>query len=299
MKASVCMLSCLLCLSSVAGGAEDCGWLATAEVDRAFPEQAPWRAMVGGEVGSCKFLSAPGMLPSTFGANQMVKASDAEAEEMIRSLRTSMIESYDVKPAPALGPQGFRYKAKSEAEETGARFLFFAGHRSKIVVIGSLTWQSPITPAVVDAAQSLIRAALAITDDDEVLSAASACRFFDPALIQRLLPAEDFSQHVFGDTSCMAQAGGKVLIMSVVEGIASETVTRMTEMDSHGCDHEPIPDLGEDGSIVSACSAGRPKAVVRFLSGSKMFTFSLAVETQPTDKEKTLLVELAKRSVGL
>src|SRR5262249_26073459 len=97
MLRSVLAASILLSVSSPLA-AEECGWLSTKEVDAALPAFAPWSVMVGGAAGSCKFLgSGPG--GNVFGANQMIKASPAQAASGVRGMRPEMEKSYTVEAA--------------------------------------------------------------------------------------------------------------------------------------------------------------------------------------------------------
>ena len=58
--------------------------------------------MTGGAAGSCKFTSDPTRPANVFGANQMIKASAAEAEQFVAGLRGSRAQSYAVAAAPEL-----------------------------------------------------------------------------------------------------------------------------------------------------------------------------------------------------
>jgi hypothetical protein len=278
--------------------AEECGWLPVEKLDEAYPQYAPWVTLVGGKVGSCKFSSDPRKPANIFGANQMVQASVAEAEDFVRSLRSSMAESYDVEAAKTLGSEAFVYRPKPEAGAAD-RSLFFVGHRQQVVVIGSLTFQSAITPSEREAGEALLGAALALSSDAGALAAASQCSWFDPRLIRRLLPGHDYSEHVFGSVSCMANAGGKVVMLSIVESEDTETlVNNLDNMVDTACASESIPSLGKLATIQYDCVNGNPKASVRFVSGTKMFELSLAPEKEPTEEERTLLIELAEHMLS-
>src|SRR6185436_10999923 len=89
--------------------AEECGWLPTGDVDAALPAFAPWSVMVGGAAGSCKFLGSGGGA-NVFGANQMVKASPAQAASFVSGLRPEMAKSYTVAPAKDIAAEGFTYR---------------------------------------------------------------------------------------------------------------------------------------------------------------------------------------------
>lgn len=292
-----CLSMCLLLFGMIAGAhaAETCGWLATAKLDEAFPDYAPWQTMVGGKVGHCQFTSNPHQPANIFGANQTVKASAAEAEEMVRSLRANTTDSV-VQPMPSLGKYAFTYAPKSGSEDPAGRSLFFVAHRGKVLVMGSLVMQKTIGPAERAAAEKLLQAALAISDDPHAIAAAGKCPYFDAALLRRLLPGKDFEENVYGSNSCMAQAGSKALILQIVaDGRAGEVLANMNKM-SGGCKSEELIQLGKDARLLYACSGGNPRATVRFADARRMLEFSFAPEREPTPAERELLVQLAEKA---
>src|SRR6185436_7762339 len=237
--ASAPLLPLLLLLSTSPLAAAECGWLATSEVDAALPAVAPWSVMVGGAAGSCKFVSAG--LPNIFGANQMVKASAKEAASFVRGLRPEMEKSYVVAPAKDIGAEGFTYRPKDDT--LSDRSIFFVGHEGRIAVIASLTLQKAVTAADIAGATKLIRAALAIDKDPAALAAATSCPWFDTAVLKKLLPGEGFSQQSFGNNSCMAQAGGSVVIVSIIPGLDPADVRRTS---GGQCKREAVAALGPD-----------------------------------------------------
>ena len=295
MKRHALLLLGLCGMMSAAHAAGKCGWLATSKLDQAFPEYAPWRVMVGGNVGSCTFNSNPHAAPNIFGAIQSVKASPAEAEELVRTLRDNSSE-VSVQPAPALGKFAFTYQSKDGNGKIDERSLFFVAHRGKVEVNGSLVLQRPIGAPERAAAEQLIQAALAIADDPHVLAAAAKCRYFDAQLIRRLLPGSDFEENVYGSNSCMAQAGNKALILSIMEdGRGEEVLANMAKM-SDGCKSEDLIQLGKNAKLLYACSGGNPRATVRYAGAGKMLEFSFAPEREPTPAERDILVQLAERT---
>jgi hypothetical protein len=282
-------------LVSGAHAAETCGWLATARLDEAFPDAAPWQTMVGGKVGHCQFTSNPHQPVNIFGANQTVKGSAAEAEDMVRSLRANTADAV-IQPAPALGKYAFTYAPKPSSEERAGRSLFFVAHHGKVMVMGSLVMQKAIGPAERAAAEKLVQAALAIADDPHAIAAAGKCPYFDAALVRRLLPGKDYEENVYGSNSCMAQSGSKALILSIVaDGRAGEVLANMNKM-SGGCKSEELIQLGKDAQLSYACSSGNPRAMVRFADTHRMLEFSFAPEREPTPAERELLVQLAEKA---
>jgi len=277
----------LLLLSALPLAAEECGWLSTKEVDAALPAFAPWSVMVGGAAGSCKFLSTG--LPNVFGANQMVKASAKEAADFVRGLRPEMEKSYTVAPAKDIGAEGFTYRPRDGA--LSDRSIYFVGHEGRIAVIASLTLQKAVTAEDIAGATKLVRAALAIDKDPAALAAATSCPWFDTAVLRKLLPGEGFSQQSFGSNSCMAQAGGSVVIVSIV---ATRDPASIRRPSGGGCKTAAVAALGPDGEIAWACEGGRPHAKVSYVNDNRLVEYAFTPDREPTEKERALLIELAK-----
>jgi hypothetical protein len=295
MKRHVSALLLLFGMGAAAHAAQPCGWLATSKLDEAFPDAAPWQTMVGGKVGHCQFTSNPHQPVNIFGANQSVKSSAAEAEEQVRSMRANTTD-VDVQSAPALGKFAFTYKPKAGTEQPEGRSLLFVAHHGKVMVLGSLVMQKTIGPAERAAAEKLIQAALAIADDPHALAAAAKCRYFDAALVRRLLPDKDFEENVYGSNSCMAQAGSKALILAIVEdGRGAEVLANMAKM-SDDCKSEDLVQLGKNAKLLYACTSGNPRATVRYADRGKMLDFSFAPQREPTPAERELLVQLAEKT---
>ena len=293
-----CYLFTLLLLgcTSAAVHAEPCGWLPASKVDATFPEFAPFQTMVGGKIGMCKFVGNGGSGMVIFGANQTVESSAAEAEDTVKTIKEASADDYVIQAAPTLGKLGFTYAPK--ADQPPGRSLFFAGHHGKVVVIGSAVMAKAITPAQRGAILSLAQAALAVADDPRAVAAASQCPYFDEATIKRLLPGKDFNENVYGSNSCMAQASGKAVIVSVIaDADADQVAANMSSMTDGGCSSEPQPQLGTAGKLLYGCKGGAPHATVRFVAHGKLFEYSFAPERAPTPAERALLVELAQKGV--
>lgn len=273
--------------------AEECGWLPTKDVDAALPDFAPWRVMTGGAAGSCTFVGSGG--PNIFGANQMVKASPAEATSLVRGMRTEMEKSYTVARHKELGAEAFSYRSKPDPKsgESDDRSIFFAAHQGRIAVTGMLNLGTAVTPDHVAGATKLIQAALAIDKDPAALAAAANCPWFATDVLKKLLPGKDFSQQTFGSNSCMAQAGGSVVLVSIIETNNPEQVM---ENSGGGCKREAVAELGDTAEMLWPCEGGRPHAKLRYLNGKRMIEYSLAPGREPTAAELKLLIELAKKA---
>ena len=272
--------------------AEECGWLPTADVDAALPDFAPWRVMTGGAAGSCTFLGSGG--PNIFGANQLLKASPAEATSLVRGMRTEMEKSYTVTRIKELGAEGFSYRSKSGPKAEGPdddRSIMFTGHQGRVVVTANFNLGTTVTPDHVAAATKLVQAALAIDKDPAALAAAANCPWFSTDVLKKLLPGKDFSQQTFGSNSCMAQAGGSVVLVSIIE---TNNPDQVMENSGGGCKREAVAELGDTAEMLWPCEGGRPHAKLRYLSGNRMIEYSLAPGREPTAAERKLLIELAK-----
>ncbi len=281
-------------LSAPPLAAEECGWLPTRDVDAALPAFAPWSVLVGGAAGSCKFLGSGGGA-NVFGANQMVKASPAEAASFVGGLRPTMAKSYTVAPAKDIGAEGFTYRPKEDPLDD--RSIFFVGHEGRIAVLSSLSLSVPVTPEHIAGATKLVRAALAVDKKPEVLAAAGTCPWFDTAILQKLLPGSDFNQQSFGSNSCMAQAAGSVVVVTIV---SAQDPAAVLQAGSGGCASEPVPSLGPAGGTAWVCHGGRPHAKVSYVSGKRLieYAFSPGKEREPTKEERALLIELAKSAAA-
>ncbi len=279
----------LLSLLPATAMASQCPWMEPAKLDALWPNAAPWKVMVGGP-GSCKFTSDPTAPANIVGANQMIKATPAEAESFVASLRETIEKSYAVASRPSLGKAAFSYRPKPGSGMEG-RSLYFVAHQANVAVIVSMTMQAPVTPADEEAGEAFARAALALGEDKAAQAEASSCPWFDPDVLAKLLPGPDFSQQQFGSNSCMAQAGGEAVIVSIMENAPASMLTRVDS----GCSAEPVPALGDSASVLD-CASGRPHAKVRYAQGARVVEYSFAPGRAPTADERALLIELAVKA---
>ena len=271
--------------------AEECGWLSTKEVDAALPAFAPWSVMVGGAAGSCKFLGT-GDGAIVFGANQMIKGDAAQAAKFVRGMRPEMEKSYTVAPAKDLGAEAFTYRPKDDPLDD--RSIFFVAHDGRIAVIASLTLTGPVTAEHIAGASKLVHAALAIDKNPAAIAAATECPWFVTSVLKKLLPGAGFNQQRFGNNSCLAQAAGDAVTVTIV---AAQDPATIMGAGSGGCTGEPVPALGPEAKVF-VCEGGRGHAKVSYVSGSRLieYAFSPAKERVPTAAERALLVELATKA---
>lgn len=135
----LCRLSAALLLGAVSAmpaQAQDCPWLATSVIDQAFPEQAPWDVMAGGQ-GRCKFSSDASRPHSNISLTQIVHDSPAAAEQYAKTVAGGMAKAgYVVAPLPALGKEG----AAVRQNQADSRMLTLVGHRGAIVVMTQMSF---------------------------------------------------------------------------------------------------------------------------------------------------------------
>ncbi len=269
------------------GTAGECGWLAPSELDRHFPQFAPWRVEVGGVVGSCQFLSRRDEAPNVFSANQMVMETDEAAAEMAQNLRQESAKTQVVMPRAELGEHGYTYLSESAGE---ARTINLVGHRGRVVVIGLVSLQTEITDVELAAILELAQAALSVADQPDVLTTASDCPWFETARLPQLLPGGAVKQQTFGENSCMAQDDSQaVLLVS-----ASPAIPAMMERRDGGCTWEELPQLGTGAVLGYSCREGNPRATLRLAVEGTMIEYNLTPGTEPTTTQRAQLVEMAR-----
>lgn len=269
-----------------------CGWMSTQTLDSLLPAAAPWRVMVGGAMGSCKFTGSGGRGGiAVLGAHQMLKADAAEAAELAKSLRANLGADYRIETDAALGEHGFLYFPKDAGGAESRLSVSYVGHYRHVAITGQLvlpvgagfeTWRS--------GANEFMRAALAVADDAQATADAARCRWFDEPILRRLLPGDGFSQQAFGANSCMAQNGNSMaLILSVQDGVGADVAARMREA---GCTWDAAPAAGADAMLGHSCSGGRPRAILQLRHDGKLLQYAFAPNREPTAAERALLVEL-------
>jgi hypothetical protein len=280
--------------SALSGSAEECGWLAIEKVDEAFPEQSPWTTMSGG-IGSCMFIGND--FSSTFSVSAIVKRTKEVADEYVRSLREGLLESFEVESAPELGTLAFAYRPTAAMDES-VRAVSFVAHQDRVVVMSSINLDDGITAEQIEAARPLIAAALTLSEDEDALEAATNCPWFDAEVLAKLFGAPDYEQNVLGETMCMANAGSRVVLVTITEtDDAESSVAGMTALAEEWCTTEELSELGT-ATLQYECTSGNPRATVRVATGPGMVEYTLVPgDGEPTANDRKHLVELARRGV--
>lgn len=140
----------LMLTSAVQG--QECPWLSTGRIDRAFPDRAPWEVMAGG-AGRCKFSSDSTRSVSFVSLTQMLQADAAAAADYVEKVGKGMAASYAVTAAPELGAKGVAVRQR----EAGGRMLTLIGHRGNAVVMAQLSFLGGVDEAAAAAAVTLAR----------------------------------------------------------------------------------------------------------------------------------------------
>jgi hypothetical protein len=274
---------------SMPATAAECGWLATGEVDRLFPENAPWRVTAGGAVGRCQFLSRPDQLPNVFSANQMIHDSEKAAAETFANLRSETSKSYQTKDRPQLGASAFSYSAGTP-DGAAPRAMNFVAHRGRVVVLAMVSLQPNVTEARIPTVLQLVEAALSVADDPAALASATDCPWFEASLLASVLPGGGVTQQKFGDTSCMAKDGANAVLLVSATPASPALMGRR----DGSCTWDDQPDLGAGAALGYSCSSGNPRATLRMVVGGTMLDYNLTPGSEPTEDQRRALVALAR-----
>jgi hypothetical protein len=283
-------ISCLLLFLALGplARAQDCPWLPDSRMDEAYPRMAPWNTLAGG-VGRCKFISTGRRPNNVLTLTSMVKASPREAQSYVRSLHDSMAKTYQARPLPAIGPGGFSVRQRDD-ETSG--FLTLVGHSGKVVVMAQLSFRAPVTDAEEAVAVALTKETFTQADDPVAQKAATTCPYFDEAGLRKLLPGKGLEVQVFGETSCMAQSGKSVLVLSIVD--ADDPPQMIAALAGGGCRTEAVEPLGPGATLSWGCTGGNPRASVRYAEPHRVVELHLTPGREPTAEERKSLVELAR-----
>ncbi|MCL2310370.1 MAG: hypothetical protein FWC42_08900 [Proteobacteria bacterium] len=285
----------LLTLAGVvvtAHAAEECGLLPTSEVDQTFAEFAPWRTMVGGAVGSCKFLSNPHLEPGMFSFLQQFKSSKGDASSVYDAMRKGFSDAYTITEVAGFGDRAFRFAAD-------ARSNTIVAQKNKLVVTITLLLPRAVTDADFRSAIKLGQVALRGADDPEMARKASTCPWFNESGLKKLFGGKPYEVQVHGENSCMAaDKQQRVLLASVMALSRGLTIGVLL---GDGCQQSDLPELGKDAKLSFNCKGGNPRAEVGFeVNGLAVRLTWVARGVEPSEADKATLVELAKhaRSVG-
>lgn len=287
-----------LLLSALAGtvitahAAEECGFLPTSEVDSTFAEFAPWHTMVGGAVGHCTFLSDERAPPNSVSFMQQFKSSVADAAGIYDGMRQGLKGQYAMTDVAGLGDRAFRYDPKNDDPE-GPGMTSITAQKGKLVVTISLALQRPVKDADIRAAAKLGQMALRGADDAATARKASSCPWLNEAGLKKLFGGKPHELHVYGENSCMA--ADKQSRALLVSALKMQDGFSLDAMRAEDCQYRDLPELGKDAKLSFACKSGNPRAGVGFAANGLAIELTwTAAGTEPSEAEKSALVELAK-----
>lgn len=290
MKESLSAGLFLLLASTASFAAPKCPAIETWMVDKGFSEAAPWRVMSGG-AGQCSFTTRNSSV--NFGFNHMVVKSEEAALASAIEMRQAVAGTSVVEPMPSLGENGFAYQPKKDNGQVDRTSMFFYGHRGTVNVSGYLNLKGAITPAQRDLAANMLAGTLRVATNPKALAKETNCRYLDPDLVKRLLPADDVATIVPDANNCVVSAGGRVVTVSVARDTRGwATAERLLK--EGGCTVDAIPNLGKGAGIAHHCRDGNPRAEVTFISGSRIFRLLYAPAAEPSADDRAVLVDLGR-----
>jgi len=290
MKVSLLLGVFLLVANATSVAAQKCPAIETWMLDKGFSEAAPWRVVSGG-AGECSFMTRNSSV--NFGFSHMVTSSAEGAVTATTDMRQAIAGTSLVEPMPSLGENGFTYQPKKDNGQIDRTSMFFHGHRGRVNVSGYLNLKDAITPAQRDLAANLIAGTLGAATNPKALAKETNCRYLDPNLVKRLLPAGDVSTIVPDANNCMVSAGGNVITVAIIKD-ARGWATAERLLKDGGCTVDTLPNLGKGAGIAHHCSKGNPRAEILFVTGSRMFRLLYAPSAEPSADDRAALVELAR-----
>ncbi|MET0204499.1 MAG: hypothetical protein ABW276_09335 [Casimicrobiaceae bacterium] len=284
------MVGVLLLLASAPVLAQKCPALDITMLNKGFSEVAPWRVVSGGPA-ECSFMTRSSSV--NLGFNHMVarsaEAAQAAAAEMMQAVAPTSV----VEPKLSLGESGFTYQPKKENGQVDRTSMFFYGHRGTVGVSGYLNLKDPITPAQRVLAGNLISSTLGIASNPNALAKATNCRYLEPNIVARLLPAGDVSTIVPDANNCVASAGNSVITVAIAKDSRgwgqAERIFK-----NEGCSVDPLSNAGKGAGIAYHCRTGNPRAEVVVTTGNRWVRVLYAPGAEPSLGDREALAELAR-----
>jgi len=294
MKSSLLPGLLLLLASSASFAAQKCPAIETWMLDKGFSEVAPWRVMSGG-AGECSFMTKSSSI--NFGFSHMVTKSAEAATAATTEMRQAVAATSLIEPMLSLGEKGFAYQPKKPDGTIDRTSMFFHGHRGSVNVSGYLNLKEPITPAQRDLAANMLAGTLGVATNPKALAKESNCRYLDPDLLKRLLPADDVSTIVPDSNNCVVSAGGKVITVNVTKDARGWTTAERL-LSNEPCTVDTLPNLGKGAGIAHHCRNGNPRAEVLVVTGGRMLRVLYAPAAEPSADDRAALVDLARAAAA-
>ena len=293
MKLSLLATWFLLSTCSTAN-AQKCPTIDIAMLNRGFADVGTWRAISGGP-GECSFMARSSSV--SFGFNHLVSPSVQAAQSAAADMRKAVAATSRVEPLANLGEDGFTYQQKGPNGQVDPTSMFFYGSRGSVGVSGYLNLPRPITPEQRLFAANLIVGTLGVASNARALVKASNCRYLDPELVQKLLPAADVTTSIPDADNCVVSAGGSTIVVSVTRG-AGNLASAQNLLNNGGCTVTPVPALGRDARIAHACTVGNARAQVVTSAGGRNYVILYTSGAEPSAAERDVLIALAKGAAG-
>ena len=132
------------------------------------------------------------------------------------------------------------------------------GQGGPIVVMAQLSFRARVTGAEEATAVAPAKETPAQANEPAARKAARRCPCFDEAGLRKLLPGNEPEVQVFGETSCLAQSGERVLVLSIVG--AEDPARTIAAPSGSGCRTEPVDARGARGAGPARPGAERSPA---------------------------------------
>jgi hypothetical protein len=299
MRVVKCVAILAVGLSAISAQAQSsCEVVPLAEVERIFPDYAPWKLSQGG-VGACTFEGVveyedDSSMTVMLKVNQQFKASSGEASKLIKTLGTAWAATANFTKAPELGAEGFYHQPKTGPKD----IISWVAHDDKVVSMGMFMVQGagPLSKEDQEGLANVIKLALRSSKSKGMAEKAANCPYFDRTLVSKLFenPAAKIEQ--YGENSCLASAkeNKAALVFSRVmaDSPAQALMLAKSSAGTGACTVEQAAELGENGTLAYACSSGRPRAELVFVQGNAFIRLSYSAEKEPSANQRKKLLAL-------
>lgn len=278
---------------------ESCKIVSTAQVDAALPNYAPWTLQSGGP-GGCRFegeYEGSRLNYASLSFTQQFHPSKAAATAIMNSIRQETEKSFKLKSINLRGAEPGAILYDRDAGGESIRSIFWYVQVGRAIIIGSFgpPAEAPLDTAEESAAIKLLQSAIADTRDPATAQQASKCPYFDDAIIRKLIPGKNIGIERFGENSCMARNERNAVVMLMRStNLKPAVADNMNRAAAADCTFEPAPALGDKGGIAHHCRSGNPRADAVFFKGDSYFSISLTPQTEPTEKQRADLLDLAR-----
>jgi hypothetical protein len=163
-----------------------------------------------------------------------------------------------------------------------------------LVITVTLHLQRAVTQADVRAAATLGQFVLRGANDKEMQRKASDCPWFDEGGLEKLFGGKPYEVQVHGENSCMAaDKQARVLLLTAIKAHDGLSLDMLRSRD---CQTRDVSEL--DAKLSFACKSGKPRAETGFVKNGLIIQLTWSAGAEPSEAEKTALIELAKSARG-